>query len=111
MWSGHVASWDGLPLSVDVTTAAGTPCGLPLVSLNHAYAQDKNEWESPSLASTAWNARFDNVRLAFGGYAVLTFTTRGNSDSCGPASSPTRQAPTSRPCRRRRSRRRSPLTV
>jgi len=86
LWSGFVASWDGVPLSVDVTVPAAPACSLPLVSLNHGYGGAKTAFESSSVSgnSNPWTEHWNNAWFAERGDAVLTFTARGTFDSCGP---------------------------
>jgi hypothetical protein len=50
MWSGTVASWDGVPLMVDLTVASGGVCNVPLISLNHGWGRDRTDYESDSAA-------------------------------------------------------------
>src|SRR5437879_5790645 len=45
MWRGTVPSFDGLPLSVDVTIPCGARGPIPLVSMNHGWTDDKTIWE------------------------------------------------------------------
>lgn len=82
IWSGHVASWDGVPLQVYLTVPQGSPCRLPLISENSGYGSNP----SVMLAATdagGWN----NVSWAEQGYATLFFEQRGFNLSCGPADS------------------------
>jgi hypothetical protein len=82
LWSGHVASWDGVPLEVYLTLPSSAPCALPLVSYNNGFGDDA----STSLGSTDaghWN----NLWFAEQGDAALNFTQRGFGLSCGPADS------------------------
>jgi hypothetical protein len=86
MRSGRMASYDGLPLAVDVTEPDdGKPGPRPLVVLFHRWTESKQRWESPTKANDEpgrndWN----NVAFASRGYAVLNYTIRGWHDSCGP---------------------------
>ncbi|HEV3351833.1 MAG TPA: CocE/NonD family hydrolase C-terminal non-catalytic domain-containing protein [Acidimicrobiales bacterium] len=87
-WSGHIPSWDGLPLDVDVTLPGGGACPAPLVAFAHGWGGSKTDWESPSAASSSPNkAGWNNVSFASRGYAVLNYTARGWHGSCGPDSS------------------------
>lgn len=82
VWSGHVASWDGVPLQVYLTVPPSATCPIPLVSWNTGYGPDA----STSLAGTDaghWN----NVWFAEQGFATLAFDQRGFDRSCGPADS------------------------
>jgi len=90
VWSGHVASWDGIPLDVDVTLPAGAACGLPLVAFGHGWGESKAAWERDSQTTSDPNAsQWNSTWFASRGDAVLTFSMRGWAGSCGPAASPT----------------------
>jgi len=91
MWRGTVPSFDGLPLSVDVTIPCGAHGPLPLVEMNHGWTDDKTIWEETGRSDTVGstfrpgsNAHWNNIWFASRGYAVLTYTARGWHDSCGP---------------------------
>ena len=56
VWSGHVLSWDGLPLDVDLTLpAGGAACPAPFVAFAHGWGNSKADWESPTVASSNAN--------------------------------------------------------
>jgi dienelactone hydrolase len=86
MRSGRVASYDGLPLAVDVTEPDdGKPGPRPLVVLFHGWTESKSRWESKTKDNEdAAVADWNNVSFASRGYAVLNYTIRGWHDSCGP---------------------------
>jgi predicted acyl esterase len=91
MWRGTVPSFDGLPLSVDVTIPCGAHGPLPLVEMNHGWTDDKTIWEETGRSDTVGstfrpgsNAHWNNIWFASRGYAVLNYTARGWHDSCGP---------------------------
>lgn len=93
MWRGIVPSFDGLPLSVDVTLPCDAAGPLPLVTMNHGWSDDKTIWEetgrSDSVVSEfrrGSNSYWNNIWFASRGYAVLNYTMRGWHDSCGPRS-------------------------
>jgi len=93
MWRGTVPSFDGLPLSVDVTLPCDATGPIPLVSMNHGWTDDKTIWEETGRSDTVGsefrpgtNAHWNNIWFASRGYAVLTYTMRGWHDSCGPQS-------------------------
>jgi hypothetical protein len=93
MWRGTVPSFDGLPLSVDVTLPCDATGAIPLVSMNHGWTDDKTIWEETGRSDTVGsefrpgsNAHWNNIWFASRGYAVLTYTMRGWHDSCGPQS-------------------------
>ncbi|MBV8980018.1 MAG: hypothetical protein JO086_03885, partial [Acidimicrobiia bacterium] len=73
MWSGHVASWDGLPLDVDVTLpGGGASCPAPLAAFAHGWGNSKTDWESPTASSSDANkSGWNNVSFASRGYAAL----------------------------------------
>jgi dienelactone hydrolase len=77
--SGHVRTWDGVPLDTTVTLPAGRSRPLPLIADIHGFGNSK--WEYLDPASTAYT---DNAYgWARDGYAVLTYTARGLWGSCG----------------------------
>ncbi|MEA2646406.1 MAG: type transport system ATP-binding protein, partial [Chloroflexota bacterium] len=89
-WSGHLPSWDALPLDVDVSLPAGSACERPLIVFVHGFTDSKSRWESDSLDArpedpNAW--RWNNAWFVSRGYTVLTYTARGWHGSCGPDSS------------------------
>jgi len=90
MWRGTVPSFDGLPLSVDVTIPCGAHGPLPLVEMNHGWTDDKTIWEETGRSDTVLstfrpgsNSRWNNIWFASRGYAVLNYTARGFGHSCG----------------------------
>ena len=88
VWSGNVASWDGVPLTVDLTVPQANSCPTPLVSLNTGYGGSASDYLAPPTADAggpAWN--WNNVWFAEQGDATLTFTPRGFYTSCGPKAS------------------------
>ncbi|MBV8161721.1 MAG: hypothetical protein JO265_12425 [Acidimicrobiia bacterium] len=89
LWSGHVASWDGLPLDVDVTLpGGGAACPAPFVAFAHGWGNSKTDWESPTASSSSANkSGWNNASFASRGYAVLNYSARGWHGSCGPDSS------------------------
>src|SRR5438309_1556516 len=90
MWSGHIPSWDGVPIDVDVTlpAAGGASCPLPFVAFAHGWGNSKSDWESPAAASESPNkSRWNNVSFVSRGYATLNYSARGWHGSCGPDSS------------------------
>ncbi|GAC1478248.1 MAG: hypothetical protein NVS1B12_14450 [Acidimicrobiales bacterium] len=89
VYSGMVASWDGVPIDTDVTVAAGSGCGLPLLSFGHGWGNAKTDWETPSDAN---RTDFNATSFATRGYAALTFSFRGWHGSCGPDASSTGSA-------------------
>lgn len=95
LWRGTVPSFDGLPLSVDVTVpcdpTADAGGALPTVAMAHGFTDDKTVWEETGKSDTIHskdrpgsNDEWNNIWFASRGYAVLTYTARGWHDSCGP---------------------------
>ncbi|WP_421118398.1 alpha/beta hydrolase family protein [Aquihabitans daechungensis] len=99
IWSGTVPSFDGLPLSVDVTVPCraageGRPAAAdprPTVAMLHGFTDDKHVWEETGKSDTVEstdrpgaNTRWNNIWFASRGYVTLTYTARGWHDSCGP---------------------------
>ncbi|MEA2683197.1 MAG: type transport system ATP-binding protein [Chloroflexota bacterium] len=89
-WSGHIASWDGLPIDVDVSRPASGGCSRPLLVFAHGFTDSKTRWEAASIDGqptdpNAW--RWNNVAFVARGYTVLNYTARGWHGSCGPDSS------------------------
>lgn len=94
-YSGHTATFDGLPLAADVTLPANARFPLPLIVMLHGWGQSRTAWESTTITNGNPNlSNWNNVAFAARGYAVLNFTARGWHDSCGPdqASAPDNQA-------------------
>ena len=84
--SGHVPSFDGVPLDVDLTLPAGGVVPRPLVVMLHGYSNDKTEWESTTIANGKPDKdNYNNLAFASRGYAILNYTARGFKGSCGPA--------------------------
>ncbi|TMK77381.1 MAG: hypothetical protein E6G46_11895, partial [Actinobacteria bacterium] len=52
MWRGTVPSFDGLPLSVDVTIPCDARGPIPFVSMNHGWTDDKTIWEETGRSDT-----------------------------------------------------------
>ena len=91
LYRGFVPSFDGLPLSVDVTLPCDADGPLPAVVMAHGFTDDKTVWEETGKSDSVRsedrpgsNTRWNNVWFASRGYAVLTYTARGWRDSCGP---------------------------
>ena len=89
-WSGHIPSWDALPLDVDVSVSPSGGCARPLIVFVHGFTDSKSRWETDSIDGrpgdpNAW--RWNNVWFVSHGYTVLNYTARGWHGSCGPDSS------------------------
>jgi predicted acyl esterase len=90
-WRGTAPSFDGLPLSVDVTVPCGAAIRRPTVVMAHGFTDDKTVWEETGKSDTVHspdrpgsNEEWNNIWFASRGYAVLNYTARGWRDSCGP---------------------------
>jgi predicted acyl esterase len=90
-WRGHVPSFDGMPLSVDVTVPCAASGPRPAVVMAHGFTDDKTIWQETGKSDTVRstdrpgsNDRWNNIWFASRGYVVLNYTARGWRDSCGP---------------------------
>jgi hypothetical protein len=94
----RVASFDHVPLDVDVTLPPSGDGPFPTIVMLHGYGGDKTDYEAakpegdaqpssaPGSATTYhWNSNY----FARRGYAVVSTTARGFGRSCGQASSRT----------------------
>lgn len=91
IWRGTAPSFDGMPLSVDVTVPCDAPAGQPTVVMAHGFTDDKTIWEETDRSDTVEspdrpgsNARWNNIWFVSRGYVVVNYTARGWRDSCGP---------------------------
>lgn len=91
LWRGTAPSFDGMPLSVDVTVPCGAAPSQPTVVMAHGFTDDKTVWEETDKSDTVGstdrpgsNAHWNNIWFASRGYVVLNYTARGWRDSCGP---------------------------
>jgi pimeloyl-ACP methyl ester carboxylesterase len=86
----RVASWDGVPLDVDVTLPATGNGPFPTIVMLHGWGGNKDSFESatPEGAGGA-TYHFNNTYFAQHGYAVITPSSRGFGRSCGAMSSRT----------------------
>ncbi len=92
IWRGTAPTFDGMPLSVDVTVPCDDQRGpRPTVVMAHGLTDDKTVWQETDKGDTVEspdrpgsNARWNNIWFASRGYTVLTYTARGWRDSCGP---------------------------
>jgi pimeloyl-ACP methyl ester carboxylesterase len=76
----RVASFDGVPLDVDVTLPATGDGPFPTILLLHGLGGTKT-----SFQGTGGDKAYNDVALAQKGYAVVTPTARGFGNSCGPS--------------------------
>ena len=86
--ANRVASFDGVPLDVDVTLPRSGRGPFPTIVMLHGWGGDKTNFEATSPQGDGnetyhWN----NDWFAQRGYAVLNYTARGWGDSCGSATS------------------------
>jgi len=92
--SGHVPSFDGSKLDVDLTLPTTGGSGPhPLIVMLHGFGNNKHEWESTTDEADDndkwhWNSHW----FATHGYYVLTYTARGFRDD-GPTESYQPQTP------------------
>jgi pimeloyl-ACP methyl ester carboxylesterase len=80
----RVASWDGVPLDVDVTLPPSGDGPYPTIVMMHGWGGNKSSFESATPESgsgTSWH--YNNNYFAKRGYAVVTPSARGFGRSCG----------------------------
>src|SRR5262245_51099480 len=51
-WRGTVPTFDGMPLSVDVTVPCGDPKPRPAVVMLHGFTDDKTIWQETGKSDT-----------------------------------------------------------
>jgi fermentation-respiration switch protein FrsA (DUF1100 family) len=85
----RVASFDGVPLDVDMTLPATGNGPFPTIVMMHGWGGSKADFESSSGPGGNGNTTYhwNNVWFAQHGYAVINYTARGWGNSCGSASS------------------------
>src|SRR3954453_12535579 len=85
----RVASFDGVPLDVDVTLPPSGNGPFPTIVMLHGWGDSKADFESSSGPAGNGNTtyHYNNVYFAQRGYAVLNYTARGWGNSCGSSSS------------------------
>jgi fermentation-respiration switch protein FrsA (DUF1100 family) len=74
----RVASFDGVPLDVDVTLPPSGDGPFPVIVMMHGWGGNKTNFEGTSPAGG-----YNNVFYAQRGYAVVTYSARGFGRSCG----------------------------
>jgi pimeloyl-ACP methyl ester carboxylesterase len=74
----RVASWDGVPLDVDVTLPPTGKGPFPAIVMMHGWGGNKSSFEGDSP-----EGGYNNVFFARRGYAVITPSARGFGRSCG----------------------------
>lgn len=83
--SGTVPSFDGTPLSTDVTIPDGASGPLPLVVFLNGWGNNKSNFEATTLAGNGspYTYHWNNAWFESRGFAVLNYTARGFWHSCG----------------------------
>ena len=86
--SQRVATFDGVPLDVDVTLPPSGSGPFPTIVMLHGWGGSKTDFESSSPEGNG-NTTFDynNAYYAQHGYAVVNYSARGFGNSCGDPSS------------------------
>jgi dienelactone hydrolase len=81
----RVASWDGVPLDVDVTLPPGRSSGpFPAIVMLNGWGGNKTSFEAESAAGDGSETYdYNNVFYAKRGYLVVNYTARGFGRSCG----------------------------
>ena len=80
----RVATWDGVPLDVDVTLPATGDGPFPTLFLEHGYPGDKETFEAEAAEGDGGSTyHYNNVFYAQRGYAVVNLSARGFGRSCG----------------------------
>src|ERR1700681_4686184 len=80
----RVASFDGVPLDVDVTLPPTGEGPFPTIVMMHGWGNDKTSFESGSPAGDGnVTYHYNNTYYAQHGYAVVNYSARGWGNSCG----------------------------
>jgi pimeloyl-ACP methyl ester carboxylesterase len=92
----RVASFDGVPLDVDVTLPPTGDGPFPTIAVLHGFGADKTAFEAVTAEGQQPNGTLkvtafhnNNVFYAKRGYAVVNYSARGFGRSCGKADSRT----------------------
>jgi pimeloyl-ACP methyl ester carboxylesterase len=85
----RVASWDGVPLDVDVTLPPTGAGPFPTIVMLHGWGGNKSSFEATSPDA---GQGYNNLYYARRGYAVVTPSSRGFGRSCGAVDSRTAPA-------------------
>lgn len=95
----RVASWDGVPLDVDVTLPPTGDGPFPAIVMAHGLGGDKGSFQAVDDNGTGTDGQpsvsrfhYNNVFYAKRGYAVVTVSMRGYGRSCGTLESRTAPA-------------------
>lgn len=83
--SGQLLSFDGTPLSADVTLPDAGHGPRPMVVFLNGWGSNKSNFESTQLSgnSSPYTYHWNNAWFASHGFAVLNYTARGFWHSCG----------------------------
>jgi predicted acyl esterase len=86
----RVASWDGVPLDVDVTLPESGDGPFPTIVMSHGLGGSKTAFEAVDENGTAaaggsslQRFHYNNIFYAKRGYAVVNLSARGYGNSCG----------------------------
>jgi pimeloyl-ACP methyl ester carboxylesterase len=86
----RVASWDGVPIDVDVTLPETGNGPFPTIVMVHGLGQDKTTFEAADDAGDDASGgahvqryHYNNLFYAHRGYAVVNLSQRGYGNSCG----------------------------
>jgi pimeloyl-ACP methyl ester carboxylesterase len=80
----RVATFDGVPLDVDVTLPATGTAPFPTIVMLHGFPGTKASFEADSPdGKDAHTYHWNNTYYAQQGYAVVTYSFRGFGRSCG----------------------------
>jgi fermentation-respiration switch protein FrsA (DUF1100 family) len=89
----RVASFDGVPLDVDVTLPPTGDGPFPTIVMMHGWGGSKRDFQSTTPDGDGnVGYHYNNVYYAQQGYAVITYSARGFGRSCGAADSRTAPA-------------------
>jgi predicted acyl esterase len=89
--ANRVASFDGVPLDVDVTLPANGDGPFPAIVMMHGWGGDKRSFQA-QRPPAAGEAAYNDLYFAGQGYAVVTYSARGFGRSCGKPDSRTAPA-------------------
>jgi len=80
----RVASFDGVPIDVDVTLPPTGDGPFPAIVMMHGWGGSKTSFETTSAEGNEGGSyHYNNVYFAQKGYAVITASARGFGRSCG----------------------------
>jgi|tagenome__1003787_1003787.scaffolds.fasta_scaffold20982933_5 pimeloyl-ACP methyl ester carboxylesterase len=79
----RVASWDGVPIDVDVTMPETGDGPFPTIVMVHGLGGSKTAFEASDDNGSGQAFHYNNRFYAKRGYAVVTLSQRGYGNSCG----------------------------